>query len=429
MLVTLIELMGLVVLSSVLQKNFKIPSPITLMTVISVCIIFDLKFFSLNNEEFDTLVLITLPLLITADALKLKWEDLVKHGVSLFWVAVITVLFSIGMGVVVNDFVLFDYTLPIAAVIVLFSMVSATDPITVSAIFSSFKVPHKLKILAEGESLFNDATALIVFSIGIAALSNPEQVTPSFIAIKSFSVIAGAVVVGLVMGYLTTVILRISDEALVEATIILLSAYSSYMIAEHFHFSGILAVIINVLIANKVIQKIINEEDEHIKHANKTKNVRLLKYAMSTKDNQQTVLKSLDFISMFASAILFVSIATVADFSKLWHYKYEILAVFIATTIIRGVMMLKFALISNKVKYMLSIKKHWWAVLTFAGSKGALSILMVHLLPASFEYKELFENIIIGTIFLSTFIYALILALIFAKNKIRFEKECAEESH
>lgn len=427
MLMNAIVLMALVIFASILQKNYKIPSPITLMAVVLGSMAFDYQFFKLDSKEFDNLVLFTLPILIAADSLKLKWEDLKKHGISLFWVAVISVLLSIGVGVLVNDYVLVDYPLTIAAIVILFCMVCATDPVTVSAIFSNYKVPHKLKVLTEGESLFNDATALIVFSIALVALSNPEHVTASFIVVKSFSVIFGAVAIGLVVGYLTTIALKLSDEALVEATIIIFSAYVSYMAAEHFHFSGILAIIVSMVIANKVIQKIISTEDKAIEDAGKTKNIGLLKYAMTTKDNQVTILKSMDFVGMFAASMLFVSIASVANFDKLFQYKYEIFAVFVVTTIIRGVMMLKFALVSNKFESMQSIQKHWWAVLTFAGSKGALSILMVHMIPNTFQYKELFENIIVGNIFLSTFIYALVLAVIIGMNQKKFAIECAQE--
>jgi monovalent cation:H+ antiporter, CPA1 family len=427
MLLTLIELMGVVIFASILQKNYKIPSPITIMATVLGSMAFGLKFFNLTSSEFDNLVLITLPLLIAADALKLKWEDLKQHGFSLFWVAVVSVLLAVFVGVLVNDYILVEYPLSIAAVVMLFCMVTATDPITVSAIFSNFKVPHKLKVLTEGESLFNDATALIVFSIALVALQTPEKVTSSFILVKSFSVIFGAVAIGLFVGYLTTIALKLSDEPLVEATIILFTAYISYLAAEHFHFSGILAVIVNIVIANKVIQKIITDENHNIEEASKTKNFGLLNYAITTKDNQFTILKSIDFMSMFASALLFVSIASVANFEKLMSYKVEIIAVFVASTIIRGLMMLKFAMVSNKVKQMQAIQKHWWAVLTFAGSKGALSILMVHMIPNSFEYKELFENIIIGNILLSTFIYAFVLAGIIVKNKAKFEAECAED--
>lgn len=427
MLLGAIELMALVIFASVLQKNYKIPSPITLMTVVMGSMALDYQLFQLDSKQFDNVVLFTLPILIAADALKFKWQDLKQHSISLFWVAVIAVLLSIAAGVWVNDYVLVDHPLSLAAVVILFCMVSATDPVTVSAIFSNYKVPHKLKVLTEGESLFNDATALIVFSIAMVALNNPEHVTPSFIAIKSFSVIFGALVIGVVIGYLTTIALKMSDEALVEATIIIFAAYLSYMVAEHFHFSGILAIIVSMLIANKAIQKIINNEDKIIEDAGEAKNIGLLKYAMTTKENQVTILKSMDFVGMFAASMLFVSIAAIADFDKMFQYKYEIFAVFVVTTIIRGVMMLKFALVSNKFESMQSIQKHWWAVLTFAGSKGALSILMVHMLPSDFEYKELFEHIIVGNILLSTFVYALALAVIIGFNQKKFELECAEE--
>jgi len=429
MLLTLIELMGVVIFASILQKNYKIPSPVTIMATVLAFMALGIGYFSLNINagQFDNLVLLSLPLLITADALKIKWEDLVKHGFSLFWVAVVSVLLSVLCGVFMDRFIFIDYILPIAAVIMLFCMVSATDLVTVSAIFSNFKVPHKLKVLAEGESLFNDATAIIIFSIALVALQTPEKVTVSFIAVKSLSVIFGAVGIGLVLGWITYFALRLSADPFIEATIILFFAYASYIIAEHFHFSGILAVIVTVVIANKFIQKILLADEADIEKANQTKNFGLLKYAVTTKDNHCTILKSLDFIGMFASAILFVSIASVANLEKMMLYKYEILAVFVISTIIRGLMMLKFAVLSNKVEHMHSIQKHWWAVLTFAGSKGALSIVMVHMIPNTFQYKDMFEQIIIGNILLSTFIYAFILAGIIVKNKAKFEAECAED--
>jgi CPA1 family monovalent cation:H+ antiporter len=429
MVIQIMEVLILVILASVLQSNYKIPSPITIMSVVMAGLYFDIELFDMNSKEFDNLVLITLPLLIASDALKLKLSDIKEHGASLFWVAVISVLVFIGVGVLINNHVLVNYPLSIAAVVLLFCMVAATDPITVSAVFSNFKVPHKLKVITEGESLFNDATALIVFSLALIALKNPSDVTVQLIAVKSFSVIAGAVAVGLAIGLATIWILKVSEEALVEAIIIILGAYSSYWIAEHFHFSGILSVIVTIVMANNAIQKIISKDNAEIEVADKTNNFGLLKYAITNKNNHETILKNVDFLSVFASTVLFASIASVVNFEKLWDYKYEILAVFIASTVIRGVMMLKFALVSNNVSFMQNIRKHWWAVLTFAGSKGALSILMVHMLPSNFQYKSLFEHIIVGNILLSTFVYAITLAFIFKCNKEKFEKECELEHH
>lgn len=429
MLITIIELLAIAIFAAIIQSNYKIPSPVTIISIVLGALFFDLKIFTVNSNDFDVLVLTTLPLLIAADVMKIKWEDLKQHFFSLFFVAVIIVSLSVGIGVLINDYILVDYQLSMAAVVILFCMVSATDPITVSAVFSNFKVPHKLKILTEGESLFNDATALIIFSIALVALNKPEDITLSFVAIKGLSTICGAAIIGIILGYLTIIALKLSSEPLVEASIILLFSYLAYMLAEHFHFSGILAIICCVVISGKHIQKIIDNEEANINKASISKNTGLMKHSVTTKDNQVTILKSIEFVSMLAATALFVSIAAIIDIDKLFSYSYEILAVFFASTLIRGLMMLKFAYVSNSVKKMQPINLRWWSVLTFAGSKGALSILMVHMLPNTFKYKELFEFIIIGNILLTTFLYSLILAIIMFKYKEKFDKECLEDIH
>ncbi len=429
MLLYIIGLMFLVIMASVLQKSFKIPSPISLMAGVLAVSTLHGPVFNITDQVFDILVVVTLPLLIAADSLKLCFNDLVKNWVSLLWVAVISVVLSVGAGVLMADYVFPNQALPIAAIVMLFCMVSATDPITVSAIFSNVKVPHQLKVLTEGESLFNDATALIIFSLALASLTTPDMVTGAFIATKTVSVLVIAVIVGVVIGAITMFVLRLSNEALVEATILLLAAYSSYEVAEHFHASGILAVIVSMVMANKAIQDIIREDNEEMNRAEKNADFGIFKYAITDRENHAVIIRSVDFLSLFAAALLFIAVASIVDIEKMWMYRGEILAVFVASTIIRGVMMLKFAFVSNKVDRMQSIQPHWWAVLTFAGSKGALSLLMVHMIPSSFAFKEMFEHIIVGNILLSTFLYAGILATIIRRNKAKFELECQDELH
>lgn len=429
MLLNFIELLFIVILASVIQKRFKIPSPITILTVVIGVALCGYRFFELKDHEFDILVLLTLPLLIAGDALKLHLSDIKKHGLSLFYVAVIAVGAAIGLGVLINDYVLVNYPLSLVAVILLFSMITATDPVTVSSVFSNFKVPHKLKLLTEGESLFNDATALIIFSLALTALTKPDLVTPLFIAQKSFLVIFGASFIGLIAGLLCVQALKMTEEAFTEAIIIIFFTYLSYYITELFHFSGILAIIVCVLFAGNEINKLLAKDDNEIVVAKNNKNFPGFEYALTNERNHVTIIKLIDFLALFASGALFASVASVVNFEKLMYYKWEILAVFLATTIIRALTMIKFAMVSQRVNQMQNIQKHWLSVLTFAGSKGALSILMVHMIPSTFEYKVLFETIVVGVILLSTFIYAAGLAFVFVKNKDIFEKECNEENH
>jgi len=428
--IVLIELLGLAIFAHILQANYKIPSPLTLIASVLIIKFVGYDFFKIDSHSFDNLVLVCLPLLIAGDALKLHWSDIRQHAFSLFWVAVVVVVLSIFTGALLNKYILFDHQLSFAAITLLFCMLCATDPVTVSAVFSNFKIPHELKVITEGESLFNDATALIIFSFALLALSSPtSSVALSDIALKSLSVIGGAIFIGLLCGYLCVFCLKLSSVALVEASFLLFFSYVSYSWAEHYHFSGILAIIICLLLANKKIQDILTLDESNLDAAkSRVSTFTFLDNAITSRANHQAIITSIDFVSMIAATALFVSVAVIVDFHQVRLYWREILALFAATTIIRAVMMTKFALLSHQVGFMHNIKTHWLGVLTFSGSKGALSVLMVHMIPNHFMHKKMFETIVIGNIVLSTVVYALILYLIMVFHKTRFEQEMQQEN-
>ena len=92
-------------------------------------------------------------------------------------------------------------------------------------------------------------------------------------------------------------------------------------------------------------------------------------------------------------------------------------------------MMAKFAIITNQTTKMTNVNFRWWGVLTFAGIKGGLSIVMLMMIPAGFEHIELFTAVVIGVIMLSTFIYSAILIAIIGKNAEIFKQEKEAEKH
>lgn len=120
--------------------------------------------------------------------------------------------------------------------------------------------------------------------------------------------------------------------------------------------------------------------------------------------------------------------AEMIDINLLWKYKVEILVMFAATTLIRGVMMALFAWISNKTSKMVDINIRWWGVLTFAGIKGGLSIVILTMIPTTFQYLEMFKAVVIGVIVLSTFIYSGVLLMIISSYKIQFLSETGHEA-
>ncbi len=169
------------------------------------------------------------------------------------------------------------------------------------------------------------------------------------------------------------------------------------------------------------------KEDNALESAENNHNFKLFAYALTTKDNVHMIHNSVNFMALLAASALFISIGVLTDLETLWKYKSEIVMIFLATTLIRAGIMLKFAGMSRLTKKMHTVPMHWWGILTFAGSKGALSILMVHMIPASFEYKALFESIVVGNILLSILVYAPMLALIIKIFKTRFAQESLED--
>ncbi len=111
------------------------------------------------------------------------------------------------------------------------ALISATDPVSVLATFRRIGANRRLAIIVEGESLFNDGTALVVFKLVLAVVI-AGGVTASTTILAFIASIAGGVAVGLIVGYLGALVLRQIDDYLVEITITLLMAYGTFIACE-----------------------------------------------------------------------------------------------------------------------------------------------------------------------------------------------------
>ncbi len=446
MILTLLLLLSILFVSIELQKYFKIPSPITLISL-SYAFYYMFPHMVLFSEEtFAELVLFLIPILIAADALQLKLEDLKDNAISLFYLAVLSVAISIVFGIFAANTFFAEYALSTGAIIALFAMVLATDPVSVVSVFSSFKVPHKLAILAEGESLFNDATALIIFMFIAIPMMNGVDIGAMDIAIVSLKVVLFSVLIGLLVGFLGVVLMRMTADPMSELVLILLTAYGAFELAEHFHMAGLLAVIVAIITLNTVTQKSFDDKAKKVKkarnivnRANKNKKVfstnfmsgitRKLSSDVSDIERHKQNLNYVAVLALLANTFLFMSMASIVHIDLLLKYQTEILWMFLITTLIRAFMMGTFAAVSNMTDKMTDVGARWWSVLLFAGIKGGLSIVMLQMLPEGFAHKEMFDAIVIGVILLSTFVYAIVLVGIILLNKKSFDEEVALEVH
>lgn len=132
--------------------------------------------------------------------------------------------------------------LPMDLALVVGAMVSATDPVAVIATFKRLGTPKNLSTLVEGESLFNDGTAIVVFAIALRAVGG--EVT-ALDAISSFVLtLVASVLIGAVAGFVASRIVAVVDDHLIETTVSVLLAYGTYIVADVLHESGVIATVV-----------------------------------------------------------------------------------------------------------------------------------------------------------------------------------------
>ena len=281
-------------------------------------------------------------------------------------------------------------------------VVSATDPIAVRAILQEAKdLSTEKKMLIEGESILNDGFVVAVFATLSIMIFGTKDINLAFSGGKLILNISGAIVLGVVLGRLARFLLRIwkTNDSLLTVNITLALAFSSFLLAETFHFPGVLAVFAGALSFGYRPEEI----DETVHNA------------------QKSVWEYLEYI---VNCILFFVLG--ASFFS--HASLEILTI---TLVLFAVIMLFVSrfIALGMLKPLLRIEgekmtgKDFW-LLNFSGSRGAISIALILLLPKDFTYKPLFITIAFVMVIVSLVFYPLFLKRIL---KVKVVNERREE--
>lgn len=255
----------IVSLVSLVTKRLKFPYTVGLVVVglILALIALPLRDRSalISLDEIQSILVpnliltILVPPLVFEAAFNVRWDELRPSLKTILLYAIPGIALSMLMvGFVIS--VGAKIALPVA--FAFGALISATDPVAVVAIFRSLGAPKQLLTLLEGESLFNDGTAIVLFHtmLGVAAAGQFKPLA----SILEFLVVAlGGALAGGLIGLLTTVIFFKLNDHLIEISLSLVVAYGSYLLAEHFHLSGVLAVVAAGLVLGNVRVKALSE--------------------------------------------------------------------------------------------------------------------------------------------------------------------------
>ncbi|MFF4897405.1 Na+/H+ antiporter [Streptomyces sp. NPDC001068] len=185
-----------------------------------------------------------LPPLLYAAVRRTSWRQFAANIRPIFLLAVALVFVTtLCVAVVANAIV---PGLPIAAAVALGALVAPPDPVAATAVAGQLGLPRRLVSILEGEGLFNDVTAIVLYHVAIAAVVS-GTFSPWRAGLDFLLSAVVAVAVGLVLGWGANKLMDVLGDATLQIGLTLLVPYASYVLAEELHGSGVLAVLTTAL--------------------------------------------------------------------------------------------------------------------------------------------------------------------------------------
>ncbi len=241
----IILLMAVAMVVGIFSRRLRMPYTVGLVLMgLSIAL-----FTDLHLEVTPALILgLLVPPLVFEAAFHIRLEMLRRDlGLILALAVPGVILTMLLVGVLVS----WGTGFPLPVALLFGALIAATDPVAVVALFRSLGAPKRLQVLLESESLMNDGTAIVVFSLVLSIVAGG-----SFNFMRSvadfFRIAGGGFVVGLLLGAIAAEITRHIDEHLLETTLTTVLAYGAYLVAENLHVSGVLAVVAAGLISGNV---------------------------------------------------------------------------------------------------------------------------------------------------------------------------------
>lgn len=377
----------LLIASGVAMATRWIRVPYTLALVIVGLLISPMHFLPVVHISPELILLIFLPALLFEAAWNLKLEHLRENLWPILLMAVPGVSISVAIiGVILH----YSIHLPWTTALLFGAMISATDPVSVLAIFRKLGLPKRLTTIVEGESLFNDGTAVVVFNI-ILAIASGATAETSFggIALNSlrefFMVVFGGLAVGAIVGIIASALTARFDDHLLEITLTTIAAYGSFLGAEGLHVSPVIAV----LTAGLILGGYGREKG-------------------MSPTTQVAVNSFWEYAAFVVNSLVFLLIGLEIQMTTLLENAATIVWAVLAMLAARLIAVYGLTPLANQFSLPLPFK--WQHVLFWGGLRGSLSIALALSLPLTLPYRAQLIALIFGTVIFSLLAQGLTIA-------------------
>jgi len=276
------------------------------------------------------------------------------------------------------------------------ALISATDPVAVVGLFRKIGAPRRLTVLLDGESLLNDGTAIVFFTLSLSLLAGTD-VTSGQLAQQFLSIVGVSALVGTVVGTAASLLIRQIDDPMIEITLTTIAAYGSFVAAETVHGSGVIAAVAAGMLCGNFGAR--------------------GGMSASTRVASETFW---EYLAFALNSIVFLLIGLEVHLPTLLSYWLPILVAYLVVTVGRGLV-----IVCGRAVVGLTRERfpwRWTAVLTWGGLRGALPMVLVLSLPAEFAYRELLVSMTFGVALLSILVHGLTMSGVLARLGVVSER-------
>ncbi len=372
--ILIIALLLIASLVAIVVRRLHIPYTVALVLV-------GLLLTTQSNVKFeltpDLILALFVPPLIFEAAFHINFNELRRNSIPVLILAVPGVIIT---TLIIGSLLSISTSISLPAAMVFGALIAATDPVAVVAMFRLLGVPKRLSVLVEGESLFNDGTAYVLFNLTLAA-----ALTGNFNLVTGVAdflrVSIGGIVIGLALGWSISRLIARIDDYLIEITLTTVLAYGSYLLADQLHFSGVLAVVAAGLVTGSLGPQ-------------------------GMSPTTRIVLNNFwEYVTFLVNSLVFLLIGLEVDIQALMAAWQPILWAIASVLLARVVVVYGLSWISKRFSGSISFR--WQHILAWGGLRGALSLALVLSIPAAFgPDREMLRTMAFGVALFTLLIQA-----------------------
>ncbi len=249
------------------------------------------------------------------------------------------------------------------------AIISPSDPISVVAILKKIRAPDRLAIIMEGKSVLNESVSVVLFTLILSIVTGKHAFQWGRSLWQFGEVILGGMLVGVVLGLAVYYIMKKIDDHLLEVTLTVVLAFGTPLIAEHFHVSGIIAVVAAGLIIGNYGRF----------------------YSMSerTRKAVETFWETTDFIiNSLLFLVIGIQLQIIPRENLLAMMVHPVSLVFLVTLLARAIVIYPVGRAMQFTKERIPLR--WAHVLFWGGLKGSIPLALAVDIPLKFEHRALF---------------------------------------